>query len=519
MRHFRQGDKEILSPGAPTQQAPPPGARRTRSLGVGVAGLWVLAWIWLEAAAAAAGAEGVLRVGPQGDFPSVSQALQAARGGETILVEPGYYRERLTVDRPVRLVGRPGAVLDGGGEGDVVTIRADGVELSGFVIRGSGRRLWKDEAGIKVLAGGAVIAGNVLEDVLFGILVIGADGQVIRENRITGLVDLQEHDRGDGIRLYNSGRNLVEGNRIVKSRDGIYVEFSSGNRIAGNRVEGARIGLHYMYSDDNLFEENLFTDCGVASAIMYSRGVVVRRNVFARSRGYGAYGLFLKEARSAQVEANLVAANQTGLSLDFAIASTFRGNLVVANDVAVRVLASSADSRFYDNAFVSNGSGVYLSPGRHTLQWDDGVGRGNFWSDYRGYDLDADGVGDVPFDASELFGYLVESYPELKVLFQSPAVMAVAAAERAFPLFARPSAQDRFPLMRMPQDVQAWVHEPASLAAAELSRVSRASGGPGPQGAAAWPATVSAVAAAVGLWAAAVALRPVAPWRRREGAR
>lgn len=381
-------------------------------------------------------------------YPTVAAALAAAREGDTVVVEPGVYRERIVIRRAVTLEGRPGAIIDGGGDGDVVTVKASGATVRGLTIRNSGRRLWRDESGIKVLGDGNTIEHNRLEGVLFGIHVWGGNGNVIRFNRIEGLRDLIEHDRGDGIRLYDSNGNVVEDNHVVTPRDGIYVEFASHNRIARNRVEGGRIGLHYMFSDDNVFEDNVFVGNGVASAIMYSKRLVVRRNVFARSYGYGAYGLFLKDADSALVEQNLVLANETGLSLDFAVHCTLRQNFVAANEVAVRVLASSQDNVFVDNTFVANGDEVYLSPGRHVQRWDDGQGRGNYWGRYRGYDLDGDGIGDVPHDASEVFGYLVEAYPELKVFFQSPAVQAIALAERAFPLFERPVALDRFPLMR-----------------------------------------------------------------------
>ncbi|MBE3597863.1 MAG: nitrous oxide reductase family maturation protein NosD [Limnochordaceae bacterium] len=398
----------------------------------------------------------VLEVGSAATYPTISAALNAASSGDVIRVHPGVYRENVVIDKRVVLEGLPGAVVDGGPEGDVITIKANGVTVRGMTVVGGGHRLWRDESGIKVLGNDNVIERNTLRRVLFGIHVWGGHANVIRHNRIEGLAQLIEHDRGDGIRLYNSNGNVVEHNHIITPRDGIYVEFASHNRIASNRIERGRIGLHYMFSDDNVFEENVFVGNGVASAIMYSKRLVVRRNVFAKSYGYGAYGLFLKDADGAMVEDNLVLANETGLSLDFAVRCTLRNNFVAANEIAARILASSQDNVFVDNTFAANGEGVYLSPGNHRQRWDDGVGRGNYWSQYRGYDLDGNGVGDVPFDASEVFGHLVESYPELKLFFQSPAVAAVALAERAFPLLDRPQALDRYPVMRprpVPRDL------------------------------------------------------------------
>lgn len=419
-------------------QSPQAGARA-------LAGLILIFLCWTMAAGGACAA--TLTVGPGQAYTSIGEAIAAAAPGDTVMIQAGLYREHLVVDRALTLVGEAGAVIDGGGEGDVITLAADGVTLQGLTIRGSGQHLWRDSAGVKVFSSQNRIEGNVLEENLFGILVIRGDENVLRQNIITGLVHMIEHDRGDGIRLYDSDENLIEGNVIITPRDGIYVEYASRNRIVGNRVEGARIGLHYMFANDNLFEENLFLRNGVAAAIMYSKRLQVRRNIFSESRGYGAYGLFLKDAEEAEVEGNLILANETGISLDFALRSRFRGNYVAANEVAVRVLASSGQNTFVGNAFVYNGDGVYLSPGRHQQHWDDGEALGNYWSSYRGYDLDGDGVGDVAHDASDVFGHLSESFPELKLFFQSPAVQALAFCEAAFPVFQRQKAVDRYPLM------------------------------------------------------------------------
>ena len=41
---------------------------------------------------------------------------------------------------PLSVIGSPGAIIDGGGLGSVVTIAGDGVVFRGFTVRNSGRR-------------------------------------------------------------------------------------------------------------------------------------------------------------------------------------------------------------------------------------------------------------------------------------------------------------------------------------------------------------------------------------------
>jgi parallel beta-helix repeat protein len=61
----------------------------------------------------------VIRVGPAGDHRTIQDAVDAARPGDLVLVEPGTYREAVKIDTDrlvVRGTNRNGVVLDGGAE-------------------------------------------------------------------------------------------------------------------------------------------------------------------------------------------------------------------------------------------------------------------------------------------------------------------------------------------------------------------------------------------------------------------
>jgi nitrous oxidase accessory protein len=79
------------------------------------------------------------------------------------------------------------------------------------------------------------------------------------------------------------------------------------------------------------------------------------------------------------------------------------------------------------------------------------AGLGNYWSDYNGYDVDGDGVGDIPYRSQSLFENLLDEYPELRLFQLSPVADAIDLATRAFPLFQpRPKMSDDYPLMAPP---------------------------------------------------------------------
>ncbi|HSR43527.1 MAG TPA: NosD domain-containing protein, partial [Longimicrobiales bacterium] len=216
-----------------------------------------------------AGPPRTLTVRPGGPYAGLSAALADARAGDTVRVAAGTWEERATVACPVVLLGEEGAVLDGGGEGTVLSVRAPGAVIRGLTIRGSGRTVSTEDAGILAEASaGLRVEGNTLEDVLFGVYLKESPDAVIRANRITGH-DLPVADRGDAIRLWYSARGTIEGNVVRRSRD-VVIWFSDSVAVRGNDIVGGRYGLHYMYSDHNRFERNRFRDNLVGAFLMYS---------------------------------------------------------------------------------------------------------------------------------------------------------------------------------------------------------------------------------------------------------
>jgi nitrous oxidase accessory protein NosD len=88
-----------------------------------------------------------IRVGPGEEFSTIGAAVASAHAGDTVLVAPGTYSERLVIDRPLTLKGEGWPVVDGGGTGHVVEALAP-LHLEGFVIRASGSNVEEEHAGV-----------------------------------------------------------------------------------------------------------------------------------------------------------------------------------------------------------------------------------------------------------------------------------------------------------------------------------------------------------------------------------
>lgn len=382
----------------------------------------------------------------------IGKIIAAAAEGDTIEVPAGVYREHLRIDKPVTLVAQGDAVLDGGGSGDIVEISAPRVTLRGFTIRNTGIDLDKENAAVRILAPRATIEDNTLEDVLFGIDLREAPDSVVRGNRIGGKA-LDIARRGDGLRLWRSDRTLIEGNTIHDGRDAI-IWYSTGVTVRTNRAHECRYGLHLMFSDGVTISHNEFSRNSVGVYLMYSARIELTQNQLIGNRGPSGYGIGLKEADQFSIRENLIIGNRAGVYIDGSPFTDkkpgeFTRNTLAYNDIGVTFLPSARGNELTDNNFIDNIDQVSVA-GRGTLDanrfWKGE--RGNFWSDYTGYDQNRDGVGDFVHESQTLFDNLMDRQPALRLFLFSPAQHAIEFVGRAIPA-VRPEAKftDEVPLM------------------------------------------------------------------------
>ncbi len=390
----------------------------------------------------------VLRVGEAYEgFASIRAALNAASPGDTIRVEAGTYPGVLVIDKPVVLEGVERPVIRGTGKGSVLLLLAGGCKIRGFVIERSGGDLQSEDSGILLKSSDNVVEDNELRDVLYGIYFYHSERNQVRGNVIRGRSELDLGERGAGLHLWNSPNNRLERNTISVMRDGLYIQSSPGNIIRHNRVFDLRYGVHYMFSDGNVFEDNIFSRNVAGAAIMYSKKIEFRRNAFLHNRGFSSFGILFQDCDECLAENNHIIDNATGIFMEALRKSTFCGNVIAQNDVALQMFSSAEENTFSGNNFVENLSSAHIIGRRTTTRWIRD-GRGNYWSDYDGYDLDGDGIGDVPHRIQNVFEYLEGNYPRLRLYLNSPAAQALAMAEKAFPVIQGSQEADEAPLAR-----------------------------------------------------------------------
>lgn len=387
-------------------------------------------------------------VGPDAVHKKLATALASAASGDTIRVLAGTYAEgTLTVDRPLTLLGIGKPVIDGGEQGDVLVITAPDVTVQGFVVRGTLVSNINDNAGIKVKKSDNVtIVDNVLLHCFFAIHVTNSRNTTIARNEILGDPHVEETRQANGIHLWRcSGAEILD-NLSQDHRDGIYFEFVTDSHVRRNRsLLNSRYGLHFMFSHRDTYSDNFFRDNGAGVAVMFSKEVEMRRNQFIRNRGASSYGLLLKEINDVVIDSNTFINNTTAMLVDGCNRAEVNGNIFQANGWGLRLFANSMDCHFVGNSFTgntfdmsTNGNPVYNSFS------------GNYWDRYKGYDLDHDGIGDVPFRPLSLFAMVNERMPYAVVLSRSLLTQLLDQAERLVPSMTPEGLEDDKPLMKSP---------------------------------------------------------------------
>ncbi len=377
---------------------------------------------------------------------TIAPILESAAPFDTVWLASGDYYESIRIETPILLTG-DAPRIHGGYTGHTIFISAPGTIINGIHVSESGERLIEDMACIRIEADSVEVRNCTITKPLHGIYLKGGSYSNIHHNSIEGRLDLIESDRGNGIHLWNSRHNRVTHNEIFNTRDGIYFSFADSTFIEYNHIHHVRYGLHYMYSNVNRFTENRFEENVAGAALMYSQEIMFYRNIFARCRGFRAYGILYQSMDRSYAKDNLILDNSRGLYFFNSDGNEFYGNDVVDNDLALQLNGSCENNLISNNNFIGNLSNLLSDETKTKTNWT-ANGKGNYWSNYKGYDLDGDNIGDVPHNIQNVFQIIETEIPEIRFYLLSPAAEILEIAERTLPILRLGSESDSLPMFR-----------------------------------------------------------------------
>ena len=379
------------------------------------------------------------------DVKTIKQAVELSKDGDVILVKSGVYKEHdIIINKSIHIKGMDWPVIDGENKETIFRFTADNFSISGLEIINVGQSYTKDFAAILVSeSNDFVIENNILKKVFFGILVEKSKKGTISNNDVSSDAITQANS-GNGIHLWHCSNMSVSNNKLTGLRDGIYFEFVKKSKVFDNDShDNLRYGLHFMFSNENSYYNNIFKKNGAGVAVMFSKFIKMHHNKFEHNWGSASYGLLLKEIYDAEIENNIFEQNTIGISVDGSTRINYHNNTFVRNGWAVKIIGACYENVFSANNFLSNALDLSYNSKINTNKFE-----GNYWSEYAGYDLDRDGVGDIPYRPVKLFSYIVHNTPETIVLLRSMFVDIINFSEKVSPVFTPDNLIDSNPLMK-----------------------------------------------------------------------
>jgi len=205
----------------------------------------------------------------EGDFQSIQKAVENATNGDEIQITEGSYSEHVVVNRSVSIIGggHETTIIDGGGQGDVLRITADNVQLANLSVTGSGSRSPDYGAGIRVFGNNSTISNVLLKNNTHGIIMEQASFGSIMECEFLNI-------NRDGIRLERSNKTTISENNIsIDGDSAVNVIRSDHVIISKNSIDNyqkefgffnyPKYGVTLTESSSAMITGNTFRKCGI----------------------------------------------------------------------------------------------------------------------------------------------------------------------------------------------------------------------------------------------------------------
>ena len=402
-------------------------------------------------------------------YSRIQEAINAPEtlDGHEIFVASGIYYEHVTVSKSLSLIGEDcnTTIIDGNGNDRVVYVTADNVEVRNFTIQNGTIGLWLDNSH------NSKIIDNTLQDGSYGIRLHNSRNSEVTGNNICGYTSFaveikasgnstlrnnsmvenkynfgvngnslsdfvndidvsntvnrkpihylvnQHNTTIDGIAfqemgylgLVNSTNIKVKNLNVQNNKQGILFAFTRDSSISNVDAKNNWNGIYVTHSSNisargNNANNNF--DYGI-KFFNSSRSIASRNNV--DNNGWAGIGLF--KSPYSTVDGNEANFNAYNLHIVYTNNSVITKNIALNKSSGYSIaIYYSHNNAIYHNTFVNTLLHIETKNGTRFApknSWDNGI-EGNYWSHYRGVDLDQDGIGDTPHVVGEAN---VDSHP------------------------------------------------------------------------------------------------------------
>lgn len=375
----------------------------------------------------------------QANAATLQEQIDKTPAGGTIKLFDRVYQEKVTIKKPITIIGSEKTMMRAGYDHTLITIEdTKDVTLKNLKFSRS-----KSAVDVKNSSQITIVDSKMVY--MFSGVNIRNSKDITVDNFYMRGIDGQYASKGTGIAAYDSENINISNSFITEVLDAYYLERVTGSEIINNKATYSRYGLHYMYGKDIYARDNLLENNVTGIMLMIAEDALLEKNTIQYQSDWNSSGFTLYNAENIVTKNNQLIGNRTAISSQNMKHSTIVDNVFLTNQTAVEFTGSEKDNTVHNNDFLGNILNIRSDGTSSDIT-------SNYYDDYSGFDVDGDSFGDEKYVALQSFGQWMVREPAYQYFTESPSVVLLNEMDQQTNKTETNQLVDTKPLMKAISD-------------------------------------------------------------------